>query len=618
LEKAIDIKRRAQRCLQNGDLDGALSEYEKLTRAEDSEPINLVILADLLYKRGDLVEASRRYLQAVDAYTGAGLYKNAIAVCKKMARLSLSLATVLQRLAELHSLDGLSTEAALYYQEYAEHQARELHFRGAADSLNKAFEASPENPRLLEKAAEWLLQAEDAAAAAVLLIEASRHFTRRGQSDDATRAQARAEELAPGADAATESQVAAEASADETPADETPGLAVSPTAEPAPEAVTPLAGDLVDGLEQRPTFEYPPAGNSPPEEVSADVTPPVPAGLRFGSLPETTETTEIAETTEAPAIPATPATAAISAMPEMSDIEDLLSLAAERFKKGEQDLAADALVEAARAYESLDRLESAGAIYRSLGRSAHATPEVLGLWLRNCELRDALREAAEVSCGLGDRALNDGDLEVAREWFERALKHVPNHELASRRMQRMGPSSIEVAPIVQPAPPGAPKGPNGRVEVAIGRAQAVTFDLGSLIAEFQRGIESQISGDAQSHYDLGMTYREMGLIDQAVGCFRTAAHDPVFGSRSAEMIGRCLLDEGRFDEAADEFARALEGLGESSEAGVCLRFQLGLAHEVAGHAPEALAEFERVYAVQPSYPDVAQKIGVLRRALERV
>ena len=618
MEKAIDIKRRAQRCLQNGDLDGALSEYEKLTRAEDSEPINLVILADLLYKRGDLVEASRRYLQAVDAYTGAGLYKNAIAVCKKMARLSLSLATVLQRLAELHSLDGLSTEAALYYQEYAEHQARELHFRGAADSLNKAFEASPENPRLLEKAAEWLLQAEDAAAAAVLLIEASRHFTRRGQSDDATRAQARAEELAPGADAATESQVAAEASADETPADETPGLAVSPTAEPAPEAVTPLAGDLVDGLEQRPTFEYPPAGNSPPEEVSADVTPPVPAGLRFGSLPETTETTEIAETTEAPAIPATPATAAISAMPEMSDIEDLLSLAAERFKKGEQDLAADALVEAARAYESLDRLESAGAIYRSLGRSAHATPEVLGLWLRNCELRDALREAAEVSCGLGDRALNDGDLEVAREWFERALKHVPNHELASRRMQRMGPSSIEVAPIVQPAPPGAPKGPNGRVEVAIGRAQAVTFDLGSLIAEFQRGIESQISGDAQSHYDLGMTYREMGLIDQAVGCFRTAAHDPVFGSRSAEMIGRCLLDEGRFDEAAEEFARALAGFEEASEAGVCLRFQLGLAHEVAGHAPEALAEFERVYAVQPSYPDVAQKIGVLRRALERV
>ena len=114
MEKAIDIKRRAQRCLQGGDLAGAVSEYEKLTRAEDAEPINFVLLADLLYKKGDADEAVRRYLQAVDAYTGAGLYKNAIAVCKKMTRLSLASGVILQRLAELHALDGLATEAALY------------------------------------------------------------------------------------------------------------------------------------------------------------------------------------------------------------------------------------------------------------------------------------------------------------------------------------------------------------------------------------------------------------------------------------------------------------------------------------------------------------------------
>jgi tetratricopeptide (TPR) repeat protein len=615
LEKAIDIKRRAQRCLQNGDLDGALSEYEKLTRAEDSEPINLVVMADLLYKKEDLAEASRCYLQAVDAYTGAGLYKNAIAVCKKMARLSLSLADVLQRLAELHALDGLSTEAALYYQEYAEHQARERHFREAAGTLRKAFESSPENPRLLEKAAEWLLQAEDAPAAAALLDEASQHFMRRGQSDEARRAQTRAEELAPGAEAAREARVAAGAVAvvpaalDVSPHEGLPAEAVpqaeaaDPAEEPVPEAAVPPGAGLLDGLEQRPSFELPPARISTPAEATADVAPPAPAGLRFESPAESA--------------PAT-ATAAISARPEISDIEDLLSLAAERFKKGEQDQAAEALVQAARAYEALERLESAAAIYRSLGRSAHATPEVLGLWLRNCEQRDELREAAEVACGLGDRALNEGDLDGARDWFERALRHVPNHELAARRIQKMGPSPAEAAPVGKVVPPGASTGPNGRVEVALGRAQAVTLDLGSLIAEFQRGIESQISGDAQSHYDLGMTYREMGLLDQAAECFRAAARDPAFGSRSAEMIGRCLLDEGRFDEAAEEFARALEGHGESSEAGVCLRFQLGLAHEVAGHPTAALAEFERVYAAQPNYPDVAQKIGVLRRALERV
>ncbi len=670
MEKAIDIKRRAQRCFQSGDLDGALSEYEKLTRVEDAEPINMVLMADLLYKKEDLAEASRRYLQAVGAYTETGLYKNAIAVCKKMARLSLSLTVVLQRLAELHLLDGLSTEAALYYQEYAEHLAREEDFRGAAASLRKAFEASPENPRLLERAAEWLLQVGDAAAAAALLIEASRHFTRRGQSGDAARAQARAGELAPGAAAtqeaqearvdaeaaavqeaqvdagaaeAQETQVAAETTeaqearvdaeaaeaqeaqvdaapaeaqeaqetqvdaeaaeaqeaqvdAEETAAAVTPVLAAEPPAEFVPEAAPPPMEDLVSGLESRPTFESPPVGDVPPEEAPAGVTPPVPGGLRFE-----------------------PASATGSSMtPEMSDVEDLLRRAADRFKEGEQDLAADALIEAARAYESLDRLESAAAIYRSLGRSTHATPEVLGLWLRNCELRREGREAAEVACGLGDCALNDGDLERAREWFVRAVGHVPDHELATRRLQRLGQRAAEVAPAAKNDPPGAITGSDGRVEVAVGRAQAVTLDLGSVIAEFQRGVESQLSGDAQSHYDLGMTYREMGLLEQAVECFRTAALDSAFGQRSAEMIGRCLLDQGRFDDAAAEFARALEGLGDSSEAGVCLHFQLGLAHEVAGHLPEALAEFERVYAVQPNYPDVAQKLRLLRRAPERV
>ena len=110
----------------------------------------------------------------------------------------------------------------------------------------------------------------------------------------------------------------------------------------------------------------------------------------------------------------------------------------------------------------------------------------------------------------------------------------------------------------------------------------------------------------------------MGLLEQAVERFRVADQDPAFRERCAEMIGRCLLDEGRFDEAVEEFTRALEVTGTTPEAEVSLRFQLGLAHEVAGRAPQALAEFERVYAAQPNFPDVAQKIRNLRRTPESV
>ena len=137
--------------------------------------------------------------------------------------------------------------------------------------------------------------------------------------------------------------------------------------------------------------------------------------------------------------------------------------------------------------------------------------------------------------------------------------------------------------------------------------------LEPLIAEFQRGVEAQLSGDARSHYDLAMSYREMGLLEQAVESFRVAAEDPAFGLRAMEMVGRCLLDQGRFDEAIEEFERALAHGDLDSTARVSLRYELALAHQAAGHAEIALAEFERVHGEHPGFSDVERRLGALRK-----
>jgi tetratricopeptide (TPR) repeat protein len=157
--------------------------------------------------------------------------------------------------------------------------------------------------------------------------------------------------------------------------------------------------------------------------------------------------------------------------------------------------------------------------------------------------------------------------------------------------------------------------PADRVELAVGRSEAVTFDLGALLSEFQRGIEAQLSGDAQGHYDLAMAYREMGLLDHAVESFRMALGNPGLTHRAAEMLGRCLLDQGRFDEAAGELAAALERPGLDAEGVLSLRYLLGLAYEAAGRPNDALAELERVFVAQPNYHDVAPKLRDLRKAL---
>jgi tetratricopeptide (TPR) repeat protein len=176
------------------------------------------------------------------------------------------------------------------------------------------------------------------------------------------------------------------------------------------------------------------------------------------------------------------------------------------------------------------------------------------------------------------------------------------------------PVYMQAAPVA-PAPPAPPEPASDRVELAVGRSEAVTFDLGALLSEFQRGIEAQLSGDAQGHYDLAMAYREMGLLDHAVESFRMALGHPGLAHRAAEMLGRCLLDQGRFDEAASELAAALEQPGLDAEGVLGLRYLLALAHEAAGHPREAVAELEKVFAVQPNYHDVAPKLRDLRKAL---
>ena len=161
MEKTLEIKRKAQRFVQNGDLDRAVEEYQKLLAADDTDPYTHVTLGDLYFKKGVLDEAGRRYQEAAEAYRKAGLVKNAIAVCKKMLRLNLRALETLKSLAELHAQDGLATDAGLYYSQYAEVMLGKDQRGPAAEALEEVVRLIPEDPKWAEKLGEvWNLEGE--------------------------------------------------------------------------------------------------------------------------------------------------------------------------------------------------------------------------------------------------------------------------------------------------------------------------------------------------------------------------------------------------------------------------------------------------------------------------
>jgi len=574
LDKAIDIKRRAQRYIQTGDLDGALTEYEKLVSTEDADPYNYVLLADLLFKRNDPHKASERYLHAVTAYEKAALYKNAIAVCKKMMRLSLSPPVVLKRLGALHALDGLATEASLYYQQYAEHQARDGRHADAAESLRLAFQACADSVKVVEKIGDAYELAGDNAKAARAWAEAAALYRERGAEGDAARCASRAEALEPGVTGAVDGE----------------------RSRPASPAVTPPAyGELPEPAAFESTaYEH----NGRPAMDEAVEAAPEPLEPQPEPIDDPRELS-----LEEPV-----AAVSMDAGPVSPEVEALLKQAESEFHSGDRESATATLMRAAEGYESDDRLDSAAAIYRSLNRTSPASEPVLAAWLSNCEARGDAAEGAAVACQLGETAIAAGDWVAATTWFERAIALEPTHELAQRRLQRLNREGdaepVDLSEV-------------GKISLATGRSDVVPPELDSLLSEFRRGVESQIAGDAQSHYDLGMTYREMGLSEPAIEAFREAGRDRAFQQRCAEMIGRCLLDEGRFEEAIAEFETAVALPTFAPETLASLRFQLGLAHEAAGRTAEALDQFEQAAAAQPGFPDVAQKIRQLKRLMEQ-
>jgi hypothetical protein len=151
------------------------------------------------------------------------------------------------------------------------------------------------------------------------------------------------------------------------------------------------------------------------------------------------------------------------------------------------------------------------------------------------------------------------------------------------------------------------------VAEATGAGKGDDVSIEELFKEFQRGVAEQVhEEDYDTHFNLGLAYREMGLLDEAIGEFQLSTKSPEYLVESASMIGSCYLDKGLPEQAAEWYARALAAPGVAPEVHVGLRYELGRAHELAGNITGALAAYAEVLAINPSYRDVVDRVSRLR------
>jgi len=125
--------------------------------------------------------------------------------------------------------------------------------------------------------------------------------------------------------------------------------------------------------------------------------------------------------------------------------------------------------------------------------------------------------------------------------------------------------------------------------------------------------------DLETHYNLGIAYREMGLLDEAIGEFQKVAKAVQKGRpfpyamNCATLLALSFMDKSEPKIAALWYQRALEVPRLDQEAVLALRYDLGVAFDMAGEADRALDSFRQVYAMNIDYRDVADRIATLQK-----
>jgi tetratricopeptide (TPR) repeat protein len=134
--------------------------------------------------------------------------------------------------------------------------------------------------------------------------------------------------------------------------------------------------------------------------------------------------------------------------------------------------------------------------------------------------------------------------------------------------------------------------------------------LSEIFQEFQRSVKEQLGDeDYETHYNLGIAYKEMSLMEEAVAEFTLAEKSPVRRLNAVSMIALCLREMGRFDEAALKLRTGISLAVEGSEDQKGFLYDLAALHEQAGRTAEMREALLRLLAIDPGYRDVAARVG---------
>lgn len=194
------------------------------------------------------------------------------------------------------------------------------------------------------------------------------------------------------------------------------------------------------------------------------------------------------------------------------------------------------------------------------------------------------------------------------------------------RLQTLFPENAEIAlklNSVSQVVEDAPHSDETQVEVIEGDGEileaeeiaepSLDSDVMDIFNEFKKGIEKELAEeDYETHYNLGIAYKEMGLIDDAIKEFQTSRKDPRRFVHSSNMLGLCYVEKNLYPLAIEVLRDAIGKMQDRDESYWAMKYELAEAYEKNGNLKEAVDYFTQVYGWNSKFRSVSDKINNLR------
>jgi tetratricopeptide (TPR) repeat protein len=146
-------------------------------------------------------------------------------------------------------------------------------------------------------------------------------------------------------------------------------------------------------------------------------------------------------------------------------------------------------------------------------------------------------------------------------------------------------------------------------------------DISDMFSELKSDLEQDsnvATEDPETHYNLGVAFREMGLLDEAISELQKVCQAVERGNpfphlmQAYTWLAQCFLDKGVPEAAIRWYEKALKLPKIDEETRTALNYELASSYEAAGNKTAALSHFMEVYGSNIDYRDVAERIKALK------